>query len=265
MPTSSRKTILLATDQQRSVLNALDATQPHLLAYTPYGHRPLANGLLSLLGFNGELPDPVTGHYHLGNGYRQFNTVLMRFNSPDSWSPFGKGGLNAYAYCLGDPMNRVELGGHSSSLLIRIWKGFKNRIGVRTPSKHQVAKSKSTSTETKKPLIQTNSQPPSKSSALNTAESFDLNTLSPAELELNYKPKLDTTLEYPIRKRYITDDKEKLKSLKAAKINVTHRLASDPPEIREARQYLLNNINSEITELTERVAKVRNQNSAISI
>jgi hypothetical protein len=136
---------------------------------------------------------------------------------------------------------------------------------VRTPSKHQVAKSKSTSTETKKPLIQTNSQPPSKSSALNTAESFDLNTLSPAELELNYKPKLDTTLEYPIRKRYITDDKEKLKSLKAAKINVTHRLASDPPEIREARQYLLNNINSEITELTERVAKVRNQNSAISI
>jgi hypothetical protein len=100
---------------------------------------------------------------------------------------------------------------------------------------------------------------------LNTAESFDLNTLSPAELELNYKPKLDTTLEYPIRKRYITDDKEKLKSLKAAKINVTHRLASDPPEIREARQYLLNNINSEITELTERVAKVRNQNSAISI
>jgi hypothetical protein len=83
MPTSSRKTILLATDQQRSVLNALDATQPHPLAYTPYGHRPSGNGLLSLLGFNGELPDPVTGHYHLGKGYRQFNPVLMRFNSPD--------------------------------------------------------------------------------------------------------------------------------------------------------------------------------------
>ena len=32
---------LLATDQQRSVLNALDATQPHPLAYTPYGHRPM--------------------------------------------------------------------------------------------------------------------------------------------------------------------------------------------------------------------------------
>jgi len=103
---------LLATDQQRSVLNALDGNQPKPLAYSPYGHRPLANGLLSLLGFNGERPDPVTGHYHLGNGYRQFNPVLMRFNSPDSWSPFGEGGLNAYAYCQGDPANYSDPSGH---------------------------------------------------------------------------------------------------------------------------------------------------------
>ncbi|WP_371318045.1 RHS repeat-associated core domain-containing protein [Pseudomonas sp. PDM31] len=112
MSTSSRRTILLATDQQRSVMNALDATQHHHLAYTPYGHRPSENGLLSLLGFNGELPDPMTGHYPLGNGYRQFNPVLMRFNSPDSWSPFGKGGLNAYAYCAGEPVNRNDRSGH---------------------------------------------------------------------------------------------------------------------------------------------------------
>ncbi len=82
---------LLATDQQRSVLNVLDANWLHPLAYTPYGHRPAENGLLSLLGFNGERPDPVTGHYLLGNGYRGFNPVLMRFNSPDSLSPFGEG------------------------------------------------------------------------------------------------------------------------------------------------------------------------------
>lgn len=103
---------LLATDQQRSVLHALDATQPHPLAYTPYGHRPAENGLLSLLGFNGERPDPVTGHYLLGNGYRAFNPVLMRFNSPDSLSPFGDGGVNAYTYCVGDPVNRVDPTGH---------------------------------------------------------------------------------------------------------------------------------------------------------
>jgi RHS repeat-associated protein len=111
---AERSTTLLATDQQRSVLNALDANQPNPLAYSPYGHRPALNGLLSLLGFNGERPDPVTGHYHLGNGYRQFNPVLMRFNSPDSWSPFGEGGLNAYAYCKGNPVGRCDPSGHIS-------------------------------------------------------------------------------------------------------------------------------------------------------
>ena len=118
---------LLATDQQRSVLNALDAHRPNPLAYTPYGHRPLGNGLLSLLGFNGERPDPVTGHYHLGSGYRQFNPVLMRFNSPDSWSPFGEGGLNAYAYCAGDPVNRQDPNGH-------VWKWLRPLLCGVTPT-----------------------------------------------------------------------------------------------------------------------------------
>lgn len=116
MPTQSRKTILLATDRQRSVLNALQANRPHPIAYAPYGHRSLENGLL---GFNGELPDPLTGHYHLGNGYRLFNTMLMRFNSPDSWAPFGKGGLNLYAYCGGDPVNRMDESGHSFATLLK--------------------------------------------------------------------------------------------------------------------------------------------------
>ncbi|MBF4556067.1 RHS repeat-associated core domain-containing protein [Pseudomonas sp. p50] len=115
--THSVETSLMATDQQRSVLNVLDTSATRSIAYTPYGHRPLASGLLSLLGFNGERPDPVTGHYLLGNGHRAFNPVLMRFNSPDSWSPFGKGGLNAYAYCVGDPVNRRDPRGHSWTLV----------------------------------------------------------------------------------------------------------------------------------------------------
>jgi RHS repeat-associated protein len=105
--------LLLAQQQgQRSVLNVLDATRFNSLAYSPYGHRPAENGLLSLLGFNGERSDPVTGCYLMGNGYRAFNPVLMRFNSPDSWSPFGEGGLNAYSYCVGDPLNRSDPSGH---------------------------------------------------------------------------------------------------------------------------------------------------------
>ena len=119
------KTTLLATDQQRSLLNEIDTTTFRFFTCTAYGHCTSETGLLSLLGFNGERPDPVTGHYLLGIGYRAFNPVLMRFNSPDSWSPFGKGGLNAYAYCVGDPVNRVDPTGHFGNPL----KGLLNLFG----------------------------------------------------------------------------------------------------------------------------------------
>jgi RHS repeat-associated protein len=106
---------LLATDLQRSPLHTLKKNaQPQPIAYSPYGHRSVVSALLSLSGFNGERQDPVTGHYTLGN-YRAFNPVLMRFNSPDSWSPFGRGGLNSYAYCMGDPINQTDTTGHFSN------------------------------------------------------------------------------------------------------------------------------------------------------
>jgi RHS repeat-associated protein len=123
-------TTLLAPDQQRSVLNALVANQLHPLAYAPYGHRSPENGLLSLLGFTGERPDAVTGHYHLGNGYRQFSPGLMRFTSPDSWSPFGEGGLNAYAYCAGDPVNKIDPNGHAALGLFLIAGGIGSIVGA---------------------------------------------------------------------------------------------------------------------------------------
>lgn len=122
----ARETRLLASDQQRSVLCIIDASSRRFLSYSPYGYRPLCNGLLSLLGFNGEPPDQWTGHYHLGSGYRAFNPVLMRFNIPDSWSPFGYGGLNSYAYCAGDPVNRDDPTGHIPNLL----KPMLRRFGV---------------------------------------------------------------------------------------------------------------------------------------
>lgn len=110
-------TTLLVTDQKRSVLNAL--------IYTPYGYVGLEELRQSVLGFNGERPDPATGAYLLGNGYRAFNTVLMRFNSPDSMSPFGKGGLNSYCYCFGDPINWGDATGHMP-------KGLKALFGIKT-------------------------------------------------------------------------------------------------------------------------------------
>ena len=125
---------LLATDLQRSVLHTVnpDKTQP--IAYSVYGHRPAESGLASVLGFNGERADPVTGHYLLGNGYRAFNPILMRFNSPDRWSPFGKGGINAYAYCLGDPINRIDPDGNISVLMLnRAFTIITQRLAKKPP------------------------------------------------------------------------------------------------------------------------------------
>jgi len=122
---------LLATDQQRSLLQSVDKNSPSQpIAYSPYGHRHGESGLTSLLGFNGELPDPVTGHYLLGNGYRAFNPVLMRFNSPDSMSPFGRGGLNAYTYCLGDPVNRNDPTGNVSAAILAKMTSFKGNVQI---------------------------------------------------------------------------------------------------------------------------------------
>lgn len=110
-------TRLLLADRHRSILHILD-TQAHLLNYTPYGYRPVEHRTSSLLEFNGERRDPVTGHYLLGNGYRAFNPILKRFNSPDNMSPFAEGGLNPYAYCMGDPINHADPTGHFIGAMI---------------------------------------------------------------------------------------------------------------------------------------------------
>lgn len=106
-----RLTALMAVDQQKSVTHANNGHLRANIAYSPYGYHE-GNPLPCLPGFNGVHVDPLTGHYLLGNGYRAYNPVLMRFNSPDNLSPFGKGGMNAYTYCTGDPVNRSDPTGH---------------------------------------------------------------------------------------------------------------------------------------------------------
>lgn len=63
------------------------------------------------IGFNGQLQEPGTAWQLLGNGYRVYNPVLMRFHAPDALSPFKRGGLNSYAYCWSEPINQVDNSG----------------------------------------------------------------------------------------------------------------------------------------------------------
>jgi len=95
---------LLSLDQQRSVQQVVCGGR-HAIAYTPYGADVASNGALSLLGFSGYLRTQWHGCYLLGNGRRVYDPRLMRFISADRLSPFGEGGINAYAYCSGDPVN----------------------------------------------------------------------------------------------------------------------------------------------------------------
>ncbi|SMF03739.1 RHS repeat-associated core domain-containing protein [Pseudomonas sp. LAIL14HWK12:I11] len=86
------------------------ADQPGLvlqtLSYSAYGHSVEGSG--TSLGFNGERRSGVLHGYGLGNGHRFYRPALMRFLSPDALSPFGKGGVNSYAYCQCDPVNRLD-------------------------------------------------------------------------------------------------------------------------------------------------------------
>jgi RHS repeat-associated protein len=70
--------------------------------------RPAARAAEPRIGFNGELHEPRSGWQFLGSGHRVYSPTLMRFNRPDEWSPFERGGINAYAYCGADPVNHAD-------------------------------------------------------------------------------------------------------------------------------------------------------------
>ncbi|MFJ3466788.1 RHS repeat domain-containing protein [Pseudomonas sp. NPDC090201] len=105
-----RRTTLLGCDAQGSVRLEAD-DQLRTRHYTSHGAQ--AGGADSTaFGFAGQRREPLTGWQILGD-YRPYDPVLMCFLSPDSQSPFGAGGINPYAYCAGDPVNRIDPDGHS--------------------------------------------------------------------------------------------------------------------------------------------------------
>ncbi|WCM51554.1 hypothetical protein OH720_00640 [Pseudomonas sp. WJP1] len=109
---SWQRTTLLATDNSLSIIGEIFDGKHNPIAYTAYGEQSAQQEDRIRLGFNGQLREPKIGWYLLGNGYRAYNPRLMRFHSPDSWSPFGGGGFNAYMYCMGNPVNHSDPTGH---------------------------------------------------------------------------------------------------------------------------------------------------------
>lgn len=110
---SAGLTRIIGSDAQGSVLSEIESAACVHRRFTVYGlaaHPPGKD-----IGFKGERCDVFTQCYPLGNGYRTYIPVLMRFQSADNQSPFGNGGLNAYAFVKGDPVNLSDPSGHSPS------------------------------------------------------------------------------------------------------------------------------------------------------
>lgn len=110
-------TSLLGGDHNESIFltrNEEDANEVEEYINLPYGENiPVG---LNTIGFNCEFIDTALESYHLGNGYRSYRPSIRRFEQPDDDSPFGVGGINCYAYCEGDPVNRTDPSGHVSTL-----------------------------------------------------------------------------------------------------------------------------------------------------
>lgn len=113
-------TILTAFDGKNSCIYTAQDDKGEWLSYSVYGESSASNTLKSFFGFNGEHRDCTLDAYAPGSGYRFYSPSLMRFINPDSPfnSPIGAGGINPYAYCLGDPVNNADPTGQIS------WQGW---------------------------------------------------------------------------------------------------------------------------------------------
>jgi RHS repeat-associated protein len=107
------KVWLTASDGAGSVLSASDGVNREEFAYSPYGEDQDKSNV-TITGYTGQYRDPLLPGYMLGNGYRTYLPALMRFAQADSpaYSPFGRGGINPYTYCAGDPINHSDPSGH---------------------------------------------------------------------------------------------------------------------------------------------------------
>ncbi|MBO9551425.1 RHS repeat-associated core domain-containing protein [Pseudomonas sp.] len=128
-------------DNSTTTINApLSDKQSCIITYNTYGHTDSIESNEPKILYNGEFL--LHDLYFLGAGYRLYSPTLMRFRSPDVYSPFGIGGLNAYVYCLGDPLNWVDPSG-SAPVKPRIAHVSKTHP---SPSKSRQTSNKSIST-----------------------------------------------------------------------------------------------------------------------
>lgn len=105
--------VLLGTDSQMSCCARLERHTVERISYASFGYSPALARYRSV--WASLISEQSPGLYLPGNGRRAYSSwMLQRFAMSDALSPFARGGLNAYAWCLGDPINRVDPDGAAS-------------------------------------------------------------------------------------------------------------------------------------------------------
>nr|WP_314493399.1 RHS repeat-associated core domain-containing protein [uncultured Pseudomonas sp.] len=105
-------TLILMTDGSETIMNTKNR-HAAITAYTAYGYDDTDDSPSHSIAFNGQLLINSIKGYLLGQGKRLYSPTLMRFFSPDRYSPFEIGGINAYCYCTNDPINKSDPSGHA--------------------------------------------------------------------------------------------------------------------------------------------------------
>ena len=107
------------TNLQGDVMYLVDASGNEVAAYDydPYGKVITATGAMAEINplrYRGYYYDSETGFYYLQSRY--YDPEICRFINADSYASTGQGvaGCNMFAYCLNNPINRIDTCGFSS-------------------------------------------------------------------------------------------------------------------------------------------------------
>lgn len=137
---------LIGADKFSSPAIVSEPSERKKISYQPFGFQ--RDSLVGYIGFASQLQERGSRFYILGSGYRVYVPTLYRLCSPDSYSPFGQGGINAYSYCQADPINQVDPSGHSpfGRLLRPLRRLFMGRQGNAAHSTPQLLATRNLST-----------------------------------------------------------------------------------------------------------------------
>ncbi len=86
-------------------------------AYSAYEYNSQSHQL-AILGLNGERCDLLSSLHMLGQGFRSYSPMLMRFNASDSLSPFDDGGVSICTVIVLETLSTIQ----TQRAILEVWR-----------------------------------------------------------------------------------------------------------------------------------------------